>query len=288
MRHEPIESYLIRRYTYKTAETYLYYINVFLMKCPKASRMNYYDIVNYLHEYKTRNSKGVVLGTKLASIKCYYNYLQSTGQRDDHPCRKLLIKQRREAIQLQDFFSSAELETLMNRENRYKNLELHNKVILSFLIYQALTSAEIVRIELDDIDLDQGTVYIKGSKKLATRTLELRNVQIRLIQNYIKTSRNNLLKIVSNRLMINIRGTPDTVESIHSMVQTLQGLFHERQLSPLKIRQSVICNMLNHQKLPLESVQLYAGHKWPSSTEKYRRKDLSEQRDLINKLHPLI
>ena len=32
---------------------------------------------------------------------------------------------------------------------------------------------------------------------------------------------------------------------------------------------------------------LYAGHKYPSATERYLRKDISEQRKLINKFHPL-
>ena len=40
-------------------------------------------------------------------------------------------------------------------------------------------------------------------------------------------------------------------------------------------------------KIPLEDVQLFAGHKYPSTTERYRRKDINEQQELINKFHPL-
>lgn len=53
------------------------------------------------------------------------------------------------------------------------------------------------------------------------------------------------------------------------------------------IRQSVISNLLNEKKMPQEDVQLFAGHRWTSSTEKYRRKDINEQRVLINRWHPL-
>lgn len=39
--------------------------------------------------------------------------------------------------------------------------------------------------------------------------------------------------------------------------------------------------------MQLEDVQLIAGHKYPSSTEMYKRKDINEQLELINKYHPL-
>ena len=50
---------------------------------------------------------------------------------------------------------------------------------------------------------------------------------------------------------------------------------------------SVIANWLNDRKILLEDVQLMAGHKWPSSTERYKRADLEEQHRLINEFHPL-
>ncbi len=53
------------------------------------------------------------------------------------------------------------------------------------------------------------------------------------------------------------------------------------------IRQSVIANWLNEKKLPLEQVQLMAGHRWISSTLKYRQNNIEQQRELMNKWFPL-
>ena len=64
-------------------------------------------------------------------------------------------------------------------------------------------------------------------------------------------------------------------------------LFPNKNLNPRQVRISVIANWLNIQKIPLSDVQLLAGHKWPSTTEKYLRTDLVEKRNLINRLHPL-
>ncbi|MEO6882419.1 MAG: hypothetical protein ABI199_00190 [Bacteroidia bacterium] len=64
-------------------------------------------------------------------------------------------------------------------------------------------------------------------------------------------------------------------------------LFPDRNLNTKTIRQSVIANWLNEKKIPLEQVQLLAGHRWTSSTERYKQNNLNEQRTLINKWFPL-
>ena len=39
---------------------------------------------------------------------------------------------------------------------------------------------------------------------------------------------------------------------------------------------------------PLEDVQIMAGHRYPSSTEKYVRVDVNEQREAVTNLHESI
>lgn len=284
---ETLEQYLYKKHTNKTAATYLYYINVFSMQHPDAEKYTYKDMVNYMDLQKKRGVEISKLNTQLAAIKRYYSYLVETGQRNDHPCMSIRLKRKKKDIQLQDLFTSSELELLMNRENRFKNLELRNKVIVSFLIHQGLTSNELCRLTVEDIDLDEASVYVKGSKTCTARTLDLKPSQIRLIQSYVETSRKALFKSTTKNLIITQRGVSETVDGIHSMIEPLKSLFPDRNLNPTTIRQSVISNLLNVKKMPLEDVQLFAGHKWTSTTEKYKRNDISEQRALINKWHPL-
>jgi integrase/recombinase XerD len=52
-----------------------------------------------------------------------------------------------------------------------------NKVALGLLIYQGLTTAEIDKLTENDLQLREGKVFIKGSKKSNERTLELKSHQ---------------------------------------------------------------------------------------------------------------
>ncbi len=287
-----LEAYVKARHTKETTKTYLYEIGVFLMNHPKAQGYKYADLMDFFSELSgKKDSKDVVSnprsGVILGAIKKYYDYLIFVGIRQDHPCKYFNIKMTKKEIQIQDFFTPAELQLLFQRENRYSDLELRNKVVISLLVYQALASAELVRLELNDLDLAEGKIYIKGSKKLDARTLSLEPNQIILFQDYIAGPRAKLVTSGQKKLLVTIRGVEETVDGINSMIQPLKPLFLGRNLNPTTIRQSVIANKLNVDKVPLEQVQLFAGHKWPSSTEKYRQGDTEEQIKKINLWHPM-
>jgi len=103
----------------------------------------------------------------LGAVKKYYDYLIDCGIRIDHPCKTLVLKSNRNKDVIhEDLFTSTELELLMERDERYEILRLKNQTLISILIYQGLTAGEVINLNLNHIDFDQGTIYIKGSKKI--------------------------------------------------------------------------------------------------------------------------
>lgn len=288
MEKPDLENFLRGIVSEKTAESYLYTINHFLNTNPKAKRYQYKDIVNYMEKVSKKQSNIQYRIRILSALKKYYDYLVMSGYRSDHPCKRLNIKIKgNQTIQVQELFNSMELQLLMERENRYKHLDVRNNVLISLLIYQGLASDEIVRLTVKDIDLDNGTIYIKGSTNLNKRKLELVPKQMILFSNYINETRLALKRCATDKLILTKLGKPITVDSIHAMTEPLRGLFPDRKLNPQTIRMSVICNWLNEKNIPLERVQELAGHKWPGTTEKYIKVNALEQRELINRYFPI-
>jgi integrase/recombinase XerD len=284
-----LEKYLRGILSKSTAESYLYTISHFLNTNPKAKRYQYQDIVRHMDKVSQNQSNVQYRVRILSALKKYYDYLVMSGYRNDHPCRKLNIKIKdNQIIQVQDLFNSTELQLLMERENRYKHLDIRNSVLISLLIYQGLASDEIAKLALKDIDLDNGTIYIKGSANLNKRTLELVPKQMILFHNYINETHPALLRGISDKFILTKLGQPIVVNSIHAMIEPLRGLFPDRKLNPQTIRMSVICNWLNEKNIPLERVQELAGHKWPGTTEKYIKINMLQQRELINRYFPSV
>ncbi|MFW0739941.1 tyrosine-type recombinase/integrase [Flavobacterium sp. T12S277] len=283
-----IEDFLLQNYSEQTVDSYMFAINHFLKLNPKAKRYKYKNIVEYMEEISQQQPNAKYRVVILSAIKKYYDYLVMSGYRADHPCKKLNIKvNSNQAVQVQDLFSSEELELLLTRENRYQNLDTRNNVLLNLLIYQGLTSDEIIKLNVQDIDLDAGTIYIKASSNLNRRKLSLLAKQILLFSKYINEVRPKMLRGATDKLIVGKLGKPITVNSIHAMIEPLKPLFPDKNLNPRTIRMSVICNWLNEKKLALEHVQELAGHKWPGTTEKYIKADSLQQRELINKYFPI-
>lgn len=289
MKKQTLEQFLLEQYAPQTAKTYLFAIEHFLKMNPKAKRYGYRHIVSYMEQIAQKQSNPHYRVVILSAIKKYYDYLVMTGYRTDHPCKLLNIKvKHNQPIQVQDLFTSEELQLLLNRENRYQYIDSRNAVVLSLLIYQGLASDEIVNLRVKDIDLDEGTVYVKASTNLNRRTLELLNKQMMVFSKYIHEIRPKLLRSDTDKLIITKLGKAMSVDSVQAMIEPLKGLFPDKKLCPQTIRMSVICNWLNDKKLPLEKVQELAGHKWPGTTEKYFKADSEQQRELINRFFPVL
>jgi integrase/recombinase XerD len=68
--------------------------------------------------------------------------------------------------------------------------------------------------------------------------------------------------------------------------RSFKKLYPGRKVNAMSIRQSVITNLLKAGN-DLRIVQVLAGHKYPSATEKYRQTQVEELKQQIWKNHPL-
>jgi integrase/recombinase XerD len=291
-----LEEYLSQRHTPSTTAHYERNIKRYLKETtePKAKAATYSDVMDYIGTLRKQYSNPETIKVIIQAIKKYYYWLNHTGQRKTHPCRNLKLREKANRdIQIQDLFKSEELELLMERKERYKDMKIKNQVIISLLIYQGLTRNDIVSLTLKDIDLDAGTIYIKSDTKTNSRTLKLRPNQIMLFHKYITQIRPKLLQVSpfggdleGASFILSKLGTPERGEGISYLLETAQHLFPERNLNTKTIRQSVIANLLK-QGHDLRLVQVFAGHKYLGSTEKYRQTGIEELKAAVNKYHPL-
>jgi integrase/recombinase XerD len=284
-----LKEYLQQKYSPATVKAYCYDIDNYCRYIGQNAAQNaqYKDILAYIKHLRERpNTKNHTLQRIICALKRYYDYLIEAEIRTHHPCHDMLIKDKRpKAIQIQDLFSTIELEHLLERKERYKHLQSRNKLIMSLLIYQALSAAEITHLTLNDVDLDCAKLRIKASNQSEGRFLDLKATQISLFFTYINTDRPLLNTKESSFLVISKLGTNETTDCIQYLVSTFQPLFN-RKLTPTTIRQSVITNQLRSGQ-ELRYVQDFAGHRRISSTEHYKVNGLEELKSAILTHHPL-
>lgn len=286
-----LSDYLHERYRKRTAHSYNLIIAQFTGQVKYPEQSKYKDVLNYLEQQRTAGKKAGTLQTYLAAIKAYYDWLKKTGRRKDHPCKHMRLKDKVDhRVNVQDLFSSTELNLLLNQPTRTINklprIELRDKVILSLLVYQGLTTKNIISIDLKDLNLEQATIYIKSATTLNARTLELHPKQIMLINKYLNEERPILNRSNTTKLILTRRYQPERGCGVHDVVKVYKHLYPGKTLTPLAIRQSIIANLLKAGK-DIRAVQVFAGHKSPLTTERYQQTGIEELTAAVMKYHPL-
>ncbi len=294
-----IREYLQKKYSKSTLNSNLYNIKRFTDYYDKrAETATYQDVLNYI-EYLRKNYDlhPKTLRHCLYGVKIYFNYLLEIGKRKDHPCSELYLKDKvSKQIQVDNLYSSETLENFFEsyQIKRKKHLETRNKIIISLLIYQALTVNEIAELEVENINLEKCEIFIKGNQEITSkspksRTLPLQAKQILLFYKYLTEDRNKLLKYNlknpdEQSFILGQYGEKINPHGISKMINEYRP--KPEQIQPMKIRQSVIANLLKKEN-DTRIVQVFSGHKRASTTIQYKQTELEQLQNAVNNYHPI-
>lgn len=293
-----LEEYLTNKYSPTSVRGYANMIKRFKLALgERAEGARYVDILDYIELLRAQHLHPKSLRNNLFAIKIYFNYLVETKKRVDHPCKYLNLKdQINRQIHVENLYSIEVLEALYeNYQARKEENQSRDKIIISLLIYQALTVLEISQLKKEDVNLEKGTINIIGNSKNKGRILSLKPKQILLFHNYIKNDpdcngagwnrywRKQKPKKRTDYFLMNEQGLQLWKGSINRMIN--KGKEKHERLTPLKIRQSVIAHLLKKNN-DIRIVQEFAGHRRTSSTEAYKQTGLEELQSAIERLHP--
>ena len=176
------------------------------------------------------------------------------------------------------------LERLLKRQPSKQPFEQRNQVLLSLVHYQALSVGELGALRLEDVDLQNATLFVPSTGRNQSRELLLQALQIKQLDDYINLVRPQLLRLPSEKLLL----TGGRGESLRGVIGHLNKQLKE-QLSSLQNlthwRSSIIVHWL--ESVPLLEVQQLVGHRYASSTERYQIHAIKTLQAALRKHHPL-
>ncbi len=241
----------------------------------------YNDVLAFIQAMRDKGNTVKAVHAVLNVLRHYGRFLVSEGMRTDNPAEGIFMQGVARKLPA-NLLDSEAMEAL------YKNyaLQLHvdagKKMMLGLLVFQGLRTEEIKRVQRKDLQLSEGKIYIRGTKRTNERWLSLQAVQIPAIQSHLqglKTKDGQLLQQENNGQ----KSEQNVVNQIAWMFKQLKEL-NPSVTNAKQIRGSVITEWLR--KYPLREVQYMAGHKYVSSTERYQVSGLEDLQQAINEHHP--
>ena len=214
--------------------------------------------------------------------------------REDNPAKFIQLKdgKTRKLVVQNRLLSNEEIQEFwqyfLTKKYRFPILRNRNIVMVSLLLFQALRSGEIKRLQLEDIDLENTQIFIEKSHNTRARTLALEPCQILPFYQYIYQDRTTLLPYLSteNTLFINKLGKVEKGETLHYLLESNRHVLQGKTINPKTVRMSVLTQQFKQGK-SLQEVQYFAGHRDPSSTERYKTNHLDTLQEVVLRHHPL-
>ncbi len=237
--------------------------------------------------YATKNREQ---GKKLSMIalRKYFRFLILSGHEVEDITSGIRVRRHRSRnLPVATFLNGNELHQLRSRNERFPALTTRNKIIMSLLVENALTSAEIASLRTTDIDLPNATIRVRPTLKLNGRKLILSGVQVYLLGEYLSGRSALSRKRIEEPLIQTKDGHAVTPGLVSYVVEQFKATIPGKLINPIRIRQSVIYHWLNTQRIPIEQVQIMAGHRDISSTLCYQAPYTNDELAAINMHHPI-
>lgn len=279
-----IRTHLEGRYSPKTAAVYNKYWQAFLSYLEglgmELEHINHALILEYIQSLQQLGQKAASVNTVLVVLEQAFDYLKIPA---NNPVQGLRVKKgTRRAIQ--EPLPVRALERLLKRQTGKKPSEQRNQVLLSLVHCQALNVGELGALRLEDVDLQNATLFVPSTGRNQSRELLLQALQIKQLDNYINLARPQLLRFSSQQLLLtggrglSLRGVVGHLnKQLKADLPSLQNLTHWRS--------SIIVHWL--ESVPLLEVQQLVGHRYASSTERYQIHAIKTLQAALKRHHPL-
>lgn len=250
--------------------------------------IDYKTFLKYIEHIKSAKIQAATVKNYVTNLKTYFDFLVNQDQRIDNPIinlhikgvKKSIVRNLLESDELEDLYYSYDVE-IINTLSRKRN-----KIMLGLLVYQGITTSELQRLKVEDVQLYKGKINVLGTKKTAGRELELKPWQLMELMQYLNEIRPELLEQANKEidLLFFNKGKSNRLSNVlYPLTKELKKINHSF-INIQQIRNSVIVDWLS--KNNLRKVQYMAGHKYISSTEKYQQDDLESLHETVNMFHP--
>ena len=243
------------------------------------------DMLGYLLNLKERNYAATTVARKVAAAKSFFGFMVAEGRIKENPTQN--IGSPRIGRSLPKPVSIGQVRHLLEQPAKLSTPEAkRDRAMLELLYASGMRVSELVALNLDDVDTEDGYVrcFGKGHKE---RLVPIYRQAALAVKEYMNETRPHLVHgAEEGALFVNLRGERLTRQGLW---QILKGYVKSAGLdagvTPHTLRHSFATHMLSG-GADLRSVQELLGHANISTTQVYTHLTSEHIRRSYEKSHP--
>jgi len=241
------------------------------------------EVKEYLEVLQNMNKKTSTISRNLASIRSFYLFLLKNKKVKADPTEGIQspkIEKKAPCV-----LSSKEIELLLNQPSNVDLKGIRDKAMLEFAYATGMRVTEIISLDIDDVNFEDGYVACKvGSKK---RVVPIGSLSLKALKEYADNVRPILIKNEKDKaLFVNINGRRLTRQGFWKIVKFYKEQANiTKEITPHVLRHSFATHLLQN-GADLKAIQSMLGHSDISSTQVYMQFQEGNLKNIYKKAHP--
>ncbi|MBR3133630.1 MAG: site-specific tyrosine recombinase XerD [Clostridia bacterium] len=247
------------------------------------SKIEKSDIDEYIEHLKDLNKKTSTISRNIASIRSFYQYLLRNKKVKADPTDGIQapkIEKKAPSI-----LSSEEIELLLEQPKDVDLKGTRDKAMLEFAYATGMRVTEIISLNIDDVNLEEG--YVVCNNGFKKRTIPLGKLSLKALKEYVENARPVIIKSDEEKsLFVNINGKRLTRQGFWKIVKFYKEQAHiTKEITPHVLRHSFATHLLQN-GADLKAIQTMLGHSDISSTQVYMQFQDDSLKNVYKKAHP--
>lgn len=241
------------------------------------------NISDHLAQLEEEGRSVATISRNLASLKNFYSYVVSSGFLEKNPAGEIHVD--RGEKKLPQILTGREIEILLAQPVCMDAKGYRDKAMLEVMYATGMRVTELIELDVDDVNLEQGIIKCNGAKK--SRIIPLYPAALRALTNYLNDVRRTMVASDEERaLFVNINGLRMSRQGFWKILKYYQSTAHiEKTITPHTLRHSFAVHLLEN-GADLGSLQELMGHSDISSTQMYTQMVNQKLKSVYEKCHP--
>ena len=241
------------------------------------------DIKDYIKELQEEGKKASSISRCIASIRSFYQFVLKRKKIKVDPTAN--IQSPKIEKRVPSVLTSKEVELLLDQPKDVDLKGTRDKAMLEFAYATGMRVTEIISLNIDDVNLEEGYVTCKTGNK--QRTIPLGTMSLNALKEYVDDARDFLIKNDDEKaLFVNVNGGRLTRQGFWKIIKYYKEQAHiTKDITPHVLRHSFATHLLQN-GADLKAIQTMLGHSDISSTQVYMQFQDEGLKNIYKKAHP--
>ena len=247
------------------------------------AKINGEQLKEYFEHLKKIGKKSSTISRNLASIRAFYQFLLRTKKIKQDPTEG--IQSPKIEKKAPSILTSQEIELLLEQPKSIDLKGIRDKAMLEFAYATGMKVTEIISLDVEDVNLEEGYVTCRSVSK--QRNIPLGSMSLKALKAYIEEARPIMIKDDSiEALFVNANGKRLTRQGFWKIVKYYKEQAHiSTDITPHVLRHSFATHLLQN-GADLKAIQTMLGHSDISSTQVYMQFQDESLKNIYRKAHP--